>query len=181
MMLSPGEYRIGPPNGRLVLRTFREGVASKVGHDLVIEVTRWQGMVALPADGSMPRVAVEADMGSLEIREGVGGVKPLSDKDRDEIKKTADELLRTAEHPRAIFQSTSVAVNGGTATIDGSFTLAGASQPLRLMVQANGDQMVTASGEVQQTRWGIKPYKGFMGALKVRDNVEVELTVALAG
>jgi polyisoprenoid-binding protein YceI len=179
MMLSPGEYQIGPANGRLVLRTFREGVAAKVGHDLVIEVTRWRGMVALPADGSMPRVAVEADMGSLAIREGVGGVKPLTDKDRDEIKQNADELLRTAEHPRAIFQSTSVAVNGGTAMIDGSFTLAGDSQPLRLMVQANGDRTITASGEVQQTRWGIKPYKGFMGALKVRDSVEVELTAAL--
>jgi hypothetical protein len=181
MMLSPGEYRIGPPYGRLVLRTFREGVASRVGHDLVIEVTRWQGMVAIPADGGVPRIAMEADMGSLEILEGVGGVKPLSDKDRDEIKKNADELLRTAEHPRAIFQSTSVAVNGGTATIDGSFTLAGASQPLRLMVQANGDQTVTASGEVQQTRWGIKPYKGLMGALKIRDTVEVQLIARLAG
>jgi len=181
MMIPPGEYRIGSPYGRLVLRTFREGVASKVGHDLVIEVTRWRGMIAVPADGSMPRVAVEADMGSLEVREGVGGVKPLSDGDRDEIKKTMAETLRTAEHPRAIFQSTSIAVNGGAAMIEGSFTLAGASQPLRLMVQANGDNTITVSADVQQTRWGVKPYKGFMGALKVRDNVELEATVPLAG
>jgi polyisoprenoid-binding protein YceI len=181
MMIPPGEYRIGPPYGWLVLRTFREGVASKVGHDLVIEVTRWQGMVAVPADGGMPRVAVEVDMGSLEVREGVGGVKPLTDRDRDEIKRHTAELLRTAEYPRAIFQSTGVAVDRGAASIDGSFTLAGVSQPLRLAVQANGDRTVTASGEVQQTRWGITPYKGFMGALKIRDNVVVEATIPLAG
>jgi polyisoprenoid-binding protein YceI len=181
MMIPPGEYRIGPPNGRLVLRTYREGVASKVGHDLVIEVTRWRGMVAVAADGGMPRVAVEADTGSLEVREGVGGVKPLSDKDRDEIKQNIAELLRTAEHPRAIFQSTNVAIDGDTATVDGNFTLVGASQPLRLTVKANGGRVATASGEVQQTRWGIKPYKGFMGALKIRDVVEVEVTIPLAG
>lgn len=180
-MIPPGEYRIGPPNGRLVLRTYREGVASKVGHDLVIEVTRWLGMVAVPADGGMPRVAMEADLTSLEVREGVGGVKPLSDKDRDEIKHNTAEVLRTAEYPRAIFQSTSVAVDGDTAMVDGSFTLAGVSQPLRLVVKADGGRVAIASGEVQQTLWGIKPYKGFMGALKIRDVVEVEVTVPLAG
>lgn len=181
MMISPGEYRLGPSNGRLVLRTYREGVASKVGHDLVIEVTRWQGVVVIPADGGMPRLAMEADMGSLEIREGVGGVKPLSDRDRDEIKKNIAELLRTAEYPRAIFESTSVAGDTNSAIVDGNFTLLGTPRPLRLEVEQNGGGVAVAYGEVQQTRWGIRPYKGFMGALRVRDIVEIEVTVPLAG
>ena len=28
---------------------------------------------------------------------------------------------------------------------------------------------------VQQTKWGIKPFKAFMGALKVRDTVDIEI------
>jgi hypothetical protein len=33
---------------------------------------------------------------------------------------------------------------------------------------------------VTQSEWGIKPYRGMMGALKVRDTVEVVIDVALA-
>jgi hypothetical protein len=40
--------------------------------------------------------------------------------------------------------------------------------------------MVIAGASVQQSLWGIRPYRGFMGALKVRDTVEVEGTVTLA-
>ena len=119
MMIPPGEYRIGPSNGRLILRTFREGMASKVGPDLVIEVTRWQGIVAVPGNGGMPHVAVEADMRSLEILEGTGGVKPLTDKDREEIKRNIADTLMTAQHPQAYFESTSIQVNGDSAVIDG--------------------------------------------------------------
>jgi hypothetical protein len=45
----------------------------------------------------------------------------------------------------------------------------------------NGGGAAIATGTVQQTRWGVTPYKGFMGALKVRDDVDVEVTVPLAG
>ena len=30
-----------------------------------------------------------------------------------------------------------------------------------------------------QSEWGIKPYRGLMGALKVRDTIEVVLDVTL--
>ena len=35
-----------------------------------------------------------------------------------------------------------------------------------------------ATVPVVQTRWGIKPYRGLMGALKVRDDVEIVLDAA---
>ena len=34
---------VGPADGSLVVKTYREGVAAKVGHDLVIDVTEWAG------------------------------------------------------------------------------------------------------------------------------------------
>jgi hypothetical protein len=36
-----------------------------------------------------------------------------------------------------------------------------------------------SSVTVTQSEWGIKPYRGLMGALKVRDDVEIVLDVAL--
>ena len=35
--------RFGPDTGSLQVHTYREGVAAKVGHDLIIEVTEWSG------------------------------------------------------------------------------------------------------------------------------------------
>jgi hypothetical protein len=69
MLLSAGEHEIGPWNGHLILRTFREGVAARAGHDLVIEATRWQGTITIPdAPDSQPRLAVEVDLRSLQVR-----------------------------------------------------------------------------------------------------------------
>src|SRR6266516_1033494 len=170
-------YQIGPHNGRLLIRTFREGVASMVGHDLVIEATSWRGTVTVP-EGGQPHIAVEVDVRSLEIREGLRGAKPLSDKDVRDIKETMADLLGAEYHPLVSYVSNSVQVMGSSATADGQFTLLGITQPLRLALQVQ-DGVVTATATVQQSLWGIKPFKAFMGALKVRDDVEVEATVRL--
>ena len=180
MAIAPGSYEIGPGNGRVILRTFREGVAQAVGHDLVIGVGRWRGIVEMPAaTDTQPRVAVELDMRSLEILEGVGGAKPLSDKDRQDIQKTITESLGTDGYPTASFVSKSVQVSGDRALLDGELTLRGVTQPLRLAVEGNGTGSVRGRAELLQTSWGIKPYKAFMGALKVRDAVRIDVEVVL--
>ncbi|SRR6266511_6446271 len=126
MLLSAGEHEIGPRNGHLILRTFRDGMAALVGHDLVIEATRWQGTITIPdAPNSQPRLAVEVDLHSLQVREGHGGAKPLTDSDRREINKTIAKLLKTGDHPQALFESTTVQADGDRATVDGDLTLLG--------------------------------------------------------
>jgi polyisoprenoid-binding protein YceI len=180
MPIPPGQYPIDPRNGNLTLRTFREGMASIVGHDLVIEVTQWRGTVTVPdGAGGAPHVAVELDMGSLEVREGLHGVVPLTDKDRQEIKGIIADTLKTNANPKASFKSTKVQAQGERARVDGEFTLAGRTHPLQMTAQAGGDHTVTVTATVQQTSWGIAPYKAFLGALKVRDAVEIEAKVRL--
>jgi polyisoprenoid-binding protein YceI len=99
-MGSASAYRLGPGFGRLLVKTTRTGLGAKAGHDLTIEVIRWHGRAtvdaATPANTS---VAVEVEVDSLEVREGTGGVKPLTDADRAEIKKTLGKVLHTAQHP----------------------------------------------------------------------------------
>jgi hypothetical protein len=43
-----GNYRLGPDNGRVVLKTGRQGIAARAGHDLTIEITRWSAQVEVP-------------------------------------------------------------------------------------------------------------------------------------
>src|SRR3954454_1799946 len=89
MALPSGIHRLGPDNASLQVKTYREGMAAKVGHDLVIDVTRWDATVDLTAW----TVELNADPRSLEVREGVRGLKPLTHKDRSEIHGNIDDKV----------------------------------------------------------------------------------------
>jgi len=166
-----GRHQLGPDSASLHVKTYRQGVASRVGHDLVIEVTRWQATLAI---GEGASVELTVDPSSLEVREGLRGVKPLTDKDRLEIKKTIDEkLLRGA--PIA-FRSSRLETSGdgGAVTASGELEMAGESRPLAFELAVDPDGRIVGGVTVTQSEWGIKPYSGLMGALKVRDAVDVE-------
>jgi polyisoprenoid-binding protein YceI len=157
-----GVTRFGPDTGSLEVHTYREGVAAKVGHDLIIEVESWEGS---DEGGTLE---LTADPRSLRVREGHRGVKPLTDKDRDEIRKTIEAKVLGTQ-PIA-FRSTLVADDA----VEGELTIAGATRPVAFRLEREGDR-VRATVRVVQSQWGIKPYRGLMGALKVRDDVDVVL------
>src|SRR5918994_1572121 len=121
MTPSPGTHRFGPDNASLVVKTYREGVAAKAGHDLVIEVTRWEATV----DAAAERVELSADSRSLEVREGLRGIKPLTDKDRREIRTNIDDKV-LHEEP-ITFRSTAVRTAGERLVVEGDLTIAGST------------------------------------------------------
>jgi polyisoprenoid-binding protein YceI len=177
-----GNFRLGPDTGRVVLKTGRAGLAAKAGHDLTIEVTRWSARVEVPADegGGLAAAAVtaELDLGSLEVREGTGGAKSLTDGDRGQIKKQIENILGGAT---ASFASSRIIASGSDGgAIEGTLTLNGKTQPARLQVTAPGSGRYRGTATVVQSAFGIKPYTGFFGALKLRDEVGVEFEVDLS-
>jgi hypothetical protein len=185
-----GTHELGPGTGRVLVKTGRVGLAAMAGHDLTLEITAWSARVTVPDDGgdlSAATVTAELDLGSLAVREGSGGAKPLVERDRADIARNASKILGSGA--RASYASSRVipSSRGATidsvqgATIDGTLTLHGTSRPvqLRVAVQAPGRYRVTAT--VRQSDFGITPYSGFFGALKLRDEVTVELEVSLAG
>jgi polyisoprenoid-binding protein YceI len=120
-------------------------------------------------------VNLEADVDSFEVRTGSGGIKPLTGSDRADIKKTIQQkVLHTSEFPAITFRSTRVAGTTESFTVDGHLTITGVTQPITVHGQLAGGR-VQCSATVVQTRWGIKPYTGFFGALKLSDEVTVEL------
>ena len=64
--------------------------------------------------------------------------------------------------------------------IEGTVTLNGKSEPARLQVTGSGSGRYRGSATLTQTGFGIKPYTGFFGALKLRDEVVVEFEVDLS-
>jgi polyisoprenoid-binding protein YceI len=181
MAVKAGRHQLGTDRARIVLHTFRDGLAAQAGHDLTIEVGRWSGELTLNDDLSPAALTVQVDMGSLIVREGTGGLKPLSDRDRREIAVTARKTLAADRHPEATFTAAEFQPDAdGGGLIKGTLTLAGQARPLRLQVRRTGPDRYHATGEVVQSEHGIKPYTGFLGALRVRDAVSVDADVDLA-
>jgi polyisoprenoid-binding protein YceI len=174
-----GTYTLGPGSGSLQVKTYREGVAAKAGHDLVIEVTRWEATVDIAAEPASSAVRLSADARSLEVREGLGGVKPLTDKDRAEIRKNIDEKLLRGQP--ITFRSSAVNLTdaGGRLVIEGDLTVAGGTRPITAQLDVAADGRVSGTIGLTQSAWGIKPYRGLMGALKVRDELEIVIGAQL--
>ena len=176
-----GTFRLGPDNGRVVLKTGRQGIAARAGHDLTIEVTRWSAQVEVPDDEAggiaAATVSAELDLGSLEVREGAGGAKPLTDRDRGEIKKTIRGILGDGT---ASFTSSRIVRFGASGgAIEGTFTLNGKDEPVRLQVAEPGPGRYRGTATVVQSAHGVKPYVGFFGALKLKDEVGVEFDISI--
>src|SRR6185295_17078344 len=55
---------LGPQDGTLTVQTGRKGAASKAGHDLTLEVTRWQATLEL---GDSPSLTLNADARSFKV------------------------------------------------------------------------------------------------------------------
>ena len=177
MALVPGSHRLGPDSGTVQVRTYREGVAQHVGHDLIIDVEHWRATVEVGEDGRPSALALEADATSLHVREGLRGVKPLSDRDRASIRREIDGKILLREP--IVFRSSAVELGDGSLTVTGELTLAGTIRPAAFALEMSGDGRVSGTLPVSQSDWNIKPYRGFMGALKVRDTVEVVVDVRL--
>ncbi len=176
-----GRQQIGTQRGSIVLHTFRDGLAAQAGHDLTIEVGRWSGVLTLNDELTPVGLDVQIDLNSLIVRQGTGGLKPLTDRDRREIAVTARKTLAVDRYPEATFTATDFKADAdGGGLISGTFTIAGRAMPLQLQVSKTSPDRYHATGSVVQSRHGIKPYSGFLGALKVRDAVDVDVDVDLS-
>ena len=164
----------------LYVFTHRHGLAARLGHDLRLS-TRAAG-VSL-SDGQLE---LRVPLQSLEVdgamRRGQLDRTALNDGDRKTILRAMrDDVLEVGRHPEALFRG-AVQVTGDRVTVRGQLMLHGQSCPLEMELVRHGQQL---AGEValQPSRWGIRPYSGMGGVLKVTDAIEVraELELDAAG
>ncbi len=175
MTIPPGSYSIGPEQATLTVHTRKGGAAARAGHDLRIEVTAWSAELRAGEAAGATEMRLTADSSSLEVREGTGGLQPLGDGDRAEVKKRIDdEVLRRAVIE---FRSTSVEPgrDRGDLRVHGELDLLGARRAITVELRIADDGGLTGRATVTQSDFGIKPYSALFGALKVLDEVQVTL------
>src|ERR1700727_1924287 len=103
MAASTRTYRLGPDAGQGVIKTTRAGRDARGGDYLSIDVTRGVAKATAPAETALAETGAdetaadelsaataqaELDLGSLVVREGAGGARPLSASDRRDIEST---------------------------------------------------------------------------------------------
>lgn len=169
------ERQIGPEDGRLLVRTSREGLAAQAGHDLTIELTRWSGRLRVGADPTTSELSVTVDMGSMRVVEATGGITPLSERERAEILRNARKILSVDRYPEATLVADTIRDD----VVEGTLTLRGQPHELRLAHEVDGDRH-RLSGTVRQSDHGIKPFSALFGALRLADGVRVEAELDLS-
>lgn len=174
MMVGMRTTTVGPSHGSLLLKTGVEGRAARLGHALTLRVSDWECTTTL--DGEIPlSVELRAQLPQLEVVKAEGGLKPLSDKDRRSIVDNARKTLKTARHPEAVFTSTAVQPAGAGWSLLGNLSIGGVIRQIAVDVAISDGQKVAAHTSVVQSHHDLSPYSLMLGALQVRDQVEVHL------
>ena len=175
MAIPPGTYTLGPGDGTLTVRTGKAGAAAKAGHNLVIEVTRWEASLEVGDGGGS--VALTADARSLAVRSGSGGMGALGDEEKASISQSIDDDV--LKGGTIAFRSSAVVEAPGGLRVQGDLDLLGATRPVAFDLDTDDDGRLTGSIRFKQSDWGIKPFSALFGTLKVADEVEVDVDAKL--
>jgi len=162
-------------SAELLVFTYREGPLSVLGHDLMLQVTRFEVRVT---PGTR---AVEArfDASSLRVVAGSHGGALRDDAfdegDRRKIERVIrDEVLHADQHPSILFRSTDVTRAGTGHDVTGELTLHGVTRTIRLRSHLEGGRQ-TAEVTLLQPDYGIRPYTALLGGVRVKPGVRVRV------
>jgi len=158
--------------------TFKEGLLSRVGHDLQLSVARFS--IQWSPDGT---VEAEFDPASLRVdcalKRGTPDHRALSPKDKADIdERTRSKVLHTSRHPDIRFAGVATREDDGRVQVSGDLHLHGAVRPLRATAHPRGKELVLRV-RLMQPDFGIVPFSALMGTLRIKPEVDVELRIQM--
>jgi polyisoprenoid-binding protein YceI len=183
---APRIWRVDRSQSRLVVHVFRKGLLSPALHDHHFVPERWSATVAF--DPARPdvvdiRVTVAAD----SLRDRQPELSP------DDIRKVEAQArgpkgLDAERYPVIAFTADRLELSGPPSEAAGSargvlagvLELHGRARPVRTPLRARWTAgSLDAEGEmsVNQSDFGIEPYRALLGAIAVHDRVSVEFAV----
>jgi hypothetical protein len=171
-MVNSGNYKLGPQDGKLLVKIDPEGLGKGMAHALTLEVGDWSADVTVDDDISKSTVNVTANLGSLKVIKSSG---QMSEKDKADIKKNTEKTIKGAT---ATFKSKSISGDDKRAKVSGDLSAGSSSTPATMDLTLS-DSKASGSMKVTHSSLGIKPYSAPMGIIKVKDGVTVEFEANL--
>lgn len=164
-------------DAELLVFTFKEGLLSKVAHDLKIRAQRFELRI-----GDDLSLDLRVDVRGLRVVQAMVDRREapelLSSKDKSKIEDTlcSKDVLDAERYPQVHFRSTSVVATEDGYDVAGELTLRDRTRALEAEVARVGDRL-EAEVRLRQPDFGITPYSALLGALKVKPEVRVRISV----
>ena len=183
MSLKAGSYRLDTNSGDLNVYTFKEGLLSKLAHDLLIDITDFKVNLEVPEAGfASGSLELEIQTNSLKVicalKDGEK-TDALKEKDVADIEKDmGGKVLHPDKYPTANFSSKAIQEKEGGYKINGDLSLHGVTKSIDFDIDTNGGNlkgMIT----LLQKDYGIKPFKAMMGTLKIKNEINIGFDLSL--
>jgi hypothetical protein len=185
-------YVIQPGASMLQIFVYREGRLARLGHNHVLSSTQLSGAVYLAPDRLDSSVELRLPMASLEVdraelRAAAGPDFP-GVVDAEAIAGTRKNMLGelqldVARYPDLILRSRRVTGAGDELqlTMELAFKSAVRTISVPVVLTWAGEEIVaTGSFSVAQTELGLEPFSALLGALRVRDVVDISFRLVAA-
>lgn len=177
--------RVDASSARCEIFSFKEGLLSRLAHDLHLEVGRF----ALEIADDQRSVSATFEPASIRVIAAVVGGRDdhgvLSAGDREKIRgNLLEEVLETKRFPEIRFRSTRAHATPGGLRIEGELSLHGTTRKVEaLAVESPGSgpaaRRWTCELSLHQPDFGIKPYTAALGALRVQAGVKIRVSTEL--
>lgn len=157
----------------ILIHVGKSGAFSAFGHNHEVRAPIAGGTAET---GTHPSVEVHVDARELRVTDA-----DVSEKDRGEIQKTmlGPEVLDSERFPEIVFKSAAAEPAGeGRWTLRGNITLHGETRGVTVEVALKGGHY-TGHATLKQTDFGIRPVRVAGGAVKVKDELQIEFDIQL--
>jgi polyisoprenoid-binding protein YceI len=164
-----GDRTIDTEHSSLKIHVGKAGLFSAAGHDHWVTAPFAEGSFN---DSDLAQVAFTVDARKLTLVED----SKLSAEQQAEIQHTM-HVLESESYPLIIFHSTKIEKAGVNHwLVTGELTLRGQSRPVRAEVHY-AEGAYTGHSTIKQTDFGINPISVAGGAVKVKNELEIQFVV----
>jgi len=155
----------------ITIHVSKAGLLSAAGHEHWVNAPISSGAIN---DSTAPRVEFTVETAKMRVKPD----PKIDAKTEAQIQKDMEEMtLETARYREIAFQSSHVEkASEGEWRVDGALSLHGVSKPVRVSVRREGDAY-TGRTILKQTDFGIKPISIGGGAIKVKNEIEIEFRI----
>jgi len=193
MSLKAGTYSLNENSGNVYVYTFKEGLLSKLAHDLLIDVTKFKANVNVPEEGfTSGNIDLELQANSLKVvcalKEGERQPDTLKEKDIADIERdTAKKVLHPDKYPTVNFCSKEILekpelyykFEEDGYCVKGELSLHGVTNPVEFNVKITNGKNLTGMITLLQKDYGIKPFKAMLGTLKIKNEINIGFDLSL--
>jgi polyisoprenoid-binding protein YceI len=173
-LLTAQDKQIDSRRSKITIHVGTAGFLSVAGHEHWVNAPISSGV--LNASDS-PRVEFTVDAARMHIKPD----PKVEAKTQAEIQKDMQErTLESSVYPEIVFRSSHVEKQAeGRWRVEGTLALHGVTQPISVLVWRSGDAYAGHT-TLRQTDFRIKPISAVGGAVKVKNDLEIDFSIVAA-